>query len=290
MKSVLRSNQAGIALLQVLFLSIIFSAFMISITTKVNSQLEATETLLNHAAAVVSLNSTEARATYELLTTTWADSLFAKSPLIAGDLFSHKVELASGTAELVSVSSLASIYNFDLIEHLLEGQGYPKEQIDSVMQTWKDAVLTQSDPRSAIKLPSKDLASRSVGIQYEQELLSLQGLKTEYLLPILPYITIYPVKTAYLAGMPDSILSFYLKEPELSQARKLKQNNALTAEFFRPFVQSSEFFTVSETPGPAFVLNFTATVNGVKLQRRGVYVISPYDGAPVRVWEYKKFN
>jgi len=281
-------NERGIALLQVLLISVIFSIVFLSLSASLNNKIQIARDLQDHAVASTKLNTLESRAYFELLSKAWADTELAKHPNTRIDFFSHHVATQEGTTEVAGMGAFVSVYNVAACRKLLLNAGFPESSIEQLMIRWK--MLLQLDGfRSLLSVHSSEIGNRRHPLQLEEELTFLSPDNAEIIKSVLPLLTLYPVKSLYPFGMSKAVLSLYLEPDVADEIVQKRRTGAMPPAVVNRYFTTDEYTTLSVEPGPGVMLNFTAISNDVRLQRRVIITLLPYGESPLEIWEFRKF-
>ncbi len=287
-------EQTGIALIQVLLLSVMLSVLMISVVFNSKAQLIEAAKIQQRSDAMVMLHSHESELLFSLLT--HDRRIKADSPLELPrywNFYGSPVAMPGWEVQIHDVSGFFSIYNLKQVKYLLELYGAKPPLLQKTMQDLRLLVLPKADIPEFMQRyiqSAEPLLKRSSGIQMVDELRFIEGIDDALFKKISPYLSSYPIKNVNPAAMSPEQMALYVGEPTLSVVLGLRDEGRLTAENFTRLTGLEIEDGYSVTPGNTLELRFTAVMNDVKLSRKLTVVINPYETVPFYFWEYQKYN
>lgn len=281
------SSQRGVALLQVLFLSVILSVMLIAIHTKAKAAIELAQQLSDRTMADLEIYSADSRMKFVLLT----NNLQLDGPehgSITWNLYNAPFSFEKVNVQIQDVSGLVSLYNQRDINRLLSlfSNDELAAQLSARLKDWQDTD-NHAEIRGAeqIDYPA-DIKVRNNPMQTESELQFLKGMPVELSDQMQPYITTVPQIFRNPMAMPDVVLTALFGEKISQQIQKARQEGVLTPQMTRLLVSDYNDDEWTYLPSGTFRITFTSEINNVKLSRRYTIRLSPYQEDPFTYWEY----
>lgn len=287
-------RHSGIALIQVLFLSVIISVMLLSIVHQSKRHTKLAQYMLDRTQASLQLNSIEAETAFLLLTQLRRAN--SASPFLLSrtwNFHGQTVQMGSVEVQLQDISGLGSIYNPRLVSFLLAQQGVAEPTLSLALQYIADATKTTRElPDSLqpfINLP--DVTSRArVPMQLIDEIGFFAGLAPAQVAGLRRLLTSYPIPQYNYLTMPPEILSFYLESDILAAVLNSRERGELNGEKFSSITGLSFDESFGINVGRAIRVRFTVSKNDVKLRRQVDFVVDPYAAEPLTHWEYHKYR
>jgi type II secretory pathway component PulK len=287
-----RPTQRGIALIQVLFLSLILSVLLLSIANSSKHHVALAQEALDRSEALLALQSQEATLLFTLLTNDRAALKDSPAELVRQwNFYNIPFPLLAGTAQIQDMAGLISLSHTELISSFLETKLQDPElarSLSAKIKDWQDSDNIRSLNGAEQSDYPAHLAVRNSPVQTEAEIRFIAGMTPDIYQLLRPYITTYPVRYTNPMTMPPDLLAIYSKKAQLPDLTQLKANGDLTADIFsqQTGLQSSE--EIVFYPSNGLRLTFTAQVNNVRLQRQMTVTVEAYAQKPIQIWEYNR--
>lgn len=287
-------HQHGVALIQVLLLSLILSVLFISIIASVKFDLADAAKIQHRSEALVSMHSVESETLFALLTHDRVVNLQSVLDLPKRwNFWGDPVELERGQLRMYDTAGLFSLYSDTQMRYLLSMSLENPDEVNNLAA--RISLLTK--PQAPI---SKDMAPFIAGIplpklrysslQLEDELRFLPGIDQNIYSTIRPFLTTYPLKSVNPAVMPPDLMSMYVAEPTLSLVLAKRAQGQLSSGEFMSLTGLNFEDGFNAVPSNVLQLRFTAETIGVKLHRDFIVVLTPHETTPFSFWEYNKYS
>ncbi|MBU2225653.1 MAG: general secretion pathway protein GspK [Gammaproteobacteria bacterium] len=283
----------GLALIQVLLLSVMLSVLMISVVFNSKSQLIEAVKVQQRADAMVKLHSQESEVLFSLLTHSRKQQSSVLELPNHWNFYGESVAIQDGEVQIRDVAGFFSIYNIKQMKYVFDVHGInaaeatmasndlnvlrlPRGFIPEYMQRYIDS--------------AEPLPVRNASLQLVDELRFIQGVDDKIFRQLAPNLTTYPSRTVNPAAMTAEQMALYISEPALSIVLSLRNEGKLTPENFLELTGLEFDQGFSPLPSNVLELSFTAVLNDVKLRRKLTVVINPYETIPFYFWEYQKYS
>jgi len=286
-------RQHGLALIQVLLLSVMLSVLMISVVFNSKSQLIEAAKIQDRADVMVKLHSQESELLFSLLTHSRKQQSSTLELPNRWNFYGESVAIPNGEVQIRDVAGFFSIYNVKQMKYLFDFHGVTiaegiKASNDLTGLIMPRAVIPEYMQRYIDS--TEPLPVRNAALQLVDELRFIQGVDDTIFRQFAPNLTTYPSKTVNPAAMTAEQMALYISEPSLSMVLSLRNEGKLTPEIFLELTGLEYDQGFSSLPSNALELRFTAVLNDVKLRRKFTVVINPYETIPFYFWEYQKYS
>ncbi len=281
------SRQRGVALLQVLFLSVILSVMLIAIHTKAKAAIDLAQQLSDRTMADLKIHSADNRMKFVLLTRNLQLS-GTEDGSVHWNLYDVPFSFAEVTVQIQDVSGLVSLYNQQDIKALFTffSSAELAGQLTERLKDWQDTD-NQAEIRGAEQRDyPPEIKVRNNLMQTESELQFLKGMPAELSERLQPYVTTVPQLFRNPMAMPDIVIAALFGENLSQQLLKLRQEGVLTPQMTRLLLSDTNDDEWTYLPSGTFRMTFTSEINNVKLSRRYTIRLSPHQEDPFTYWEY----
>lgn len=279
-------RQQGVALLQVLFLSVILTVMLVAMHSKARMNVEGAQQLLDRTNADLQLYSADNK--FKLLLLSQSVGLKGSSDgRLAWNLYNEPFDFAGVSLQVQDIAGLVSLYNpTDLAKLLTHFSSAEQAQTAlAVLADWEDADTEartggaeQADYPAGIEV-------RNGLLQTEDELQYLQGFAS--LTPdLLPWLVSAPQQFRNPLAMPEPVLTALYGEPVARRIQKLRQQVVVDEAQVNMLLMVADPQEYIYLPSGSYRVTFTSVVNNVKLSRRYLIRLSPYLEDPFTYWEY----
>lgn len=286
-------RQTGIALLQILFLSIVISTLLLAARYQAQQQLALAFAVKDRTTAELTLESAQAELLFQLLTHERQRDSASLNPVVRDwNFHSGPWKLLGVTIELQDLNGLAQPANVALAEHWFKQQGINAADAERLSR------LLQQTTRANAAVPMYQLSAigvdvnsgRKAPLQLVEELMNYPGLQNIQLDSFIRAFTTFPTQSINPLTMPETLMSYYVPgKLTREQLLKLRAENKLDAVRFSQLTGVSNDEAINFYPGEGLRIVFTAQHNDVKIRRLIEVKLTPYDHDPYTVWEFRKF-
>ncbi|MBV2127787.1 general secretion pathway protein GspK [Arsukibacterium indicum] len=288
------SSQRGIALIQVLLLSVLLSVILMSMNYQARQHIRLAEAVQQYTAAAMALQSAEAEILFSMLSQQpyqLEQGILAEAPdwnFYGTPFMFHGVELTiHDTSGLLN----AAMPNEALLARFTEqhaGSQALGNQIAAALADWQDRDNT---PRldGAEQPDYSNVTVRNGPLQYTEELLFIKGVTPQLYAQLAPLLSFF-TQGVNVNQQPETLWRLYLPENQVQELSRLRRSGTLTAELFESLTAMSidEFSRFSF--GPAYRIGFTVKNADVRLSRELTLRFMPYQRQPFDIYEYRLRN
>lgn len=282
-------NQRGIALIQVLILTVVLTVILLSMNHQAKQHIRLAQAVKQYTNASLELHSVEAETLFNLLTKQSAQGTqsaaggqwnFYGQPFAVGDA-TIRIQDTSGLVNAVSPSEkLMSRFTEQEAGNTVLGR-----QFAAALADWQDTDQT-TRPDGAEQAEYSPGMIRNSSIQYLEEWLFVKGMTPELFYKIRPLLTLFS-QGLNINQQPEELwkLSFDQRVAnELIQAR-------LAGKLDSALFESLTGITIDEftrfNTGPGFRINFTVKKDDVRLARELTVKLLPLQKNPIELYEYR---
>ncbi len=287
-------QQCGVALIQVLLLSLILSVLFVSIVAAVKSDLADASKIQQRSDALVAMHSLESETLFALLTHDRVMNTRSELDLPGRwNFWGDPLLTEHGEVRLYDTAGLFSLYSDAQMRYLLGLHLQNPDEINKLaMQisalTKPKAVIPAQMMQYVKTSPEPEI--RFSSMQLIDELRFVPGLEPQLYTAIAPFVTTYPLKSVNPAVMPAALMAMYVSEPTLSLILTQRSQGKLTSADFMSLSGLQFENGFNAVPSNVLQLRFTATAIGVKLHRDFVVILTPHETTPFTFWEYNKYS
>ena len=282
----------GIALIQVLLLSVLLSVMLMAVNRQTNQQIELATLVQDRTHAMLALHSMEAELLFHVLTENRVTDPQAKSELSRQwNFFNRPFPLLGGEAKIEDMAGKVFMMNAQMVARLVEshsGNADLGKAIAGELTDWQDNDQNRSLNGAEQGDYPKDVLVRNAPMQTEAELRYLKSMTPELFTFLSDKVTVYPVDYLNPMAMAPQTLQAYADRPIPAEVESLKDQGLLSAARFAKITGIDYSEGVNLYPSRGLRMTFTQQVNSVRLSRQFTVTISPYGVAPVQIWDYQK--
>lgn len=286
------NRQQGIALIQVLLLSVMLSVMLMAVNRQTNQQIELATLVQDRTSAMLALHSMEAELLFHVLTENRVADPQAKSELSRQwNFFNRPFPLLGGEAKIEDMAGKVFIMNSQMVARLVTnhtGNADLGAAIAGELTDWQDNDQNRSLNGAEQGDYPKDVRVRNAPMQTEAEIRYLKSMTPELFGFLSDKVTVYPVDYLNPMAMAPQTLQAYVGRPIPTEIESLKDQGLLTASRFTKITGIDYSEGVNLYPSRGLRMTFTQQVNSVRLSRQFTVTISPYGVAPVQIWDYQK--
>ncbi len=286
--------QHGIALIQVLLLSVLLTVILMSMNHQARQHIRLAEAVKHYAAANMALHSAEAEILFSLLSN--EPHLLARGELPEApqwNFHSQPFWLADTQVVLQDTSGLLNAASPDavLIRQFVQqhsGSEALGQQIVAALADWQDKDNTpRLDGAEQAEYPLGNI--RNGPMQYAEEWLFVKGVTPELFSALQPLLSFF-TQGVSVNQQPQALWRLYLAEAQTNELARLRDAGKLSAELFEGLTGSTidEFNRFSY--GPGYRIGFTVKNADVRLSRELTLRLMPFQQQPFDIYEYRLRN
>lgn len=286
-------TQRGIALIQVLILSVVLSVLLVSMNHQAKQHLKLAQAVRSYTQANFALHSAESEIIFTMLSNepyklmqnkaTESSWNYHGEPFSVGDV-DIVVQDTSGLLNAASPDpSLISAFFASYTDNAAKGR-----QFIAALGDWQDKDDTpRLDGAELAEYP--DGAIRNGPVQYTEEWLMVKGMTTDVYQNVAPLLTFF-TQGVNLNQQPEAIWRLYMSEEKARQLSQLRHEGKLTPELFTVIsgIEVDEFNRFSV--GPGYKIGFTVKNADVRLSRELTLRLMPFQQQPFDIYEYRLRN
>lgn len=279
--------QRGVALLQVLFLSVILSVMLISVHLKAKSAIQLAQDLSDRTAAELKIASADSQLTFMLLTQNMSLK-GSEDGLLQWNLYNEPVDFADVVLQIQDTSGLVNLYHHDEMRKLMAfySDEQTAEKLVARLKDWQDednqATITGAEQAD---YPA-NIVVRNRPMQTEDELRFLKDMPATLVEQVLPWIVTTPQNFQNPMVMPPTLLEAKYGVQITSELLNLRNSGVQDPLKWQQSIGNSAEDSIGFSPSGSYRVTFTSEVNNVKLSRRYIIRLSPYQEDPFTYWEY----
>jgi general secretion pathway protein K len=294
MKRPFLAQQRGIALIQVLLLSVLLSVIMMSMNHQARQHIRLAEAVQDYADATMMLHSAEAEILFSMLSNE-PNQLERGSLMDAPDWNFHGTPFmvrgievtVQDTSGLLNASSpnASILANFTQQYAGSEALGM---SIAAALADWQDRDdIARLDGAEQADYASGDV--RNGPLQYSEELLFVQGMTPQLYANIAPLLSFF-TQGVNVNQQPEALWRLYLPANQVQELSRLRRADKLTPELFTSLtaINIDEFNRFGF--GPGYRIGFTVKNADVRLSRELTLRLTPYQREPFDIYEYRLRN
>lgn len=279
--------QRGVALLQVLFLSVILAVMLISMHLKAKAAITLAQELNDRAQAELQLQSADSELKFVLLSQPLTLQ-GSEDGQLQWNLYDEPFSFADVNLQVQDVSGLVNLYNYNDVSRLLRyfSDESTASQLLGQLQDWQDDDQEAGIHGAEQSSYTAETRVRNQLMQTESEIRFLKSMTPALADSVLPWLSSAPQPYQNPLVMPGLVLEAMFGNAMANQLSRLRQTNKLDGAMLR--VAMGALYSDDWVLGPSgsFRVTFTSEVNNVKLSRRYTIRLSPYQEDPFTYWEY----
>lgn len=280
-------SQRGVALIQVLLIGGIIGLLMLQLGLTAREQLRRAAALEDRAEAQLRAASLEAELLYELLTRVPAQVARSQEPLLAVWNFrGQPFEWHGATFRIQDQSGLyrVPLYGSAGFVALLERLGVGAER---ARRLGDELARLQLGPGAGAATGSGS-DSTAFPVQTPEDLLALPSMDHALFERLRPLLTLYPTPGLNPLTAPPELLVLRFPPGQAAALAELRAAGRLDEQaVYRLTGVEADEVTVF-APGPAFSVETRVRLGDVEVRREVTYVVRPYQGEAVGVWQRKQ--
>jgi len=279
--------QRGIALLQVLFLSMILSVMLISMHLKAKAALTLAQELTDRAQAELQLYSADAEFKFVVLSQPLTLQ-GSENGQLQWNLHDEPFAFAGINMQVQDVSGLVNLYNYNDMARLFRyfNDESTAAQLVGQLQDWQDDDKDAGINGAEQSAYPAEVRVRNQLMQTESEIRFLKSMTPAQADLLLPWLSTAPQSYQNPLVMPDLVLQVMFGKTLADQLTRLRQTNKLDGDMLRVVMGAIHSDDWVFGPSGSYRVTFTSEVNNVKLSRRYTIRLSPYQEDPFTYWEY----
>jgi len=281
----------GIALLQVLFLSLIISAMLLGARFQGEKHLRLAEMVQSRTIAELKIQSASAKTILSLLShqrridpnsaeQIYREWNFYGAPWLLGDV----------EVRLQDLAGLLQPTNTELAGHLFVQLGIDEVSADRLKQLLQRTTITGASPDfyHLADIQVKRSTGRIAPLQLIEEMRLYPQMEQLNPSKLQDFFTTFPVATINPMTMPEQLLSFYVPgNLQREQLLKLRSEGSLSEQKFSQLTGIFPDETINFYPADGIRFIFTASDKDVRIQRQVELRLTPYAVEPYTLWEYR---
>ncbi|WP_348734486.1 hypothetical protein [Rheinheimera texasensis] len=283
----MNQSQRGIALLQVLFLSMILSVMLISMHLKAKAALTLAQELTDRAQAELQLYSADAEFKFVVLSQPLTLQ-GSENGQLQWNLHDEPFAFAGINMQVQDVSGLINLYNYNDMARLFRyfNDESTAAQLVGQLQDWQDDDNDAGINGAEQSAYPAEVRVRNQLMQTESEIRFLKSMTPAQADLLLPWLSTAPQSYQNPLVMPDLVLQVMFGKTLADQLTRLRQTNKLDGDMLRVVMGAIHSDDWVFGPSGSYRVTFTSQVNNVKLSRRYTIRLSPYQEDPFTYWEY----
>lgn len=283
----MNQSQRGVALLQVLFLSVILSVMLISMHMKAKAALTLAQDLNDRAQAEMLLYSADNEFKFVILSQPLTLQ-GSENGQLQWNLYDEPFAFAGVNMQVQDVSGLVNLYNYNDMGRLFSyfTDESTASQLLGQLQDWQDDDGEAGINGAEQSAYPAEVRVRNQLMQTENEIRFLKSMTAERADLLMPWLSSAPQPYQNPLVMPNMVLEVMFGKTLADQLSRLRQNHKLDAVMLRVVLGAlySEDWVLG--PSGSYRVTFTSEVNNVKLSRRYTIRLSQYQEDPFTYWEY----
>lgn len=288
------SQQRGIALIQVLLLSVLLSVILMSMNYQARQHIRLAQAVQQYSAATMALHSAEAEILFNLLSNEpyqLQQGSVAEAPgwnfhgaaFTLGDTQIY-VQDTSGLLNATSPDSRL-LSRFTAQQAGSEALG---REIAAALADWQD----KDDIARLDGAEQADYSATTVRngpLQYSEEWLFIKGVTPELFHGLAPLLSFF-TQGVNVNQQPEALWRLYLPPSQVQELSRLRRSGKLTAELFENLTgETIDEFNRFST-GPGYRIGFTVKNADVRLSRELTLRLTPFQQQPFDIYEYRLRN
>lgn len=279
--------QRGIALLQVLFLSMILSVMLISMHLKAKAALTLAQQLSDRAQAELQLYSADNEFKFVVLSQPLTLQ-GSENGQLQWNLHDEPFAFAGVNLQVQDISGLVNLYNYNDMARLFRyfHDESTAAQLLGQLQDWQDDDKDAGINGAEQSAYPAEVRVRNQLMQTESEIRFLKSITPAQADLLLPWLSTAPQSYQNPLVMPDLVLQVMFGKTLADQLTRLRQTNKLDGDMLRVVMGAIYSDDWVFGPSGSYRVTFTSEVNNVKLSRRYTIRLSPYQEDPFTYWEY----
>jgi len=283
----MNQSQRGIALLQVLFLSMILSVMLISMHLKAKAALTLAQELSDRAQAELQLYSADNEFKFVVLSQPLTLQ-GSENGQLQWNLHDEPFAFAGVNMQVQDVSGLVNLYNYNDMARLFRyfNDESTAAQLLGQLQDWQDDDKDAGINGAEQSAYPAEVRVRNQLMQTESEIRFLKSMTPAQADLLLPWLSTAPQSYQNPLVMPDLVLQVMFGKTLADQLTRLRQTNKLDGDMLRVVMGAIHSDDWVFGPSGSYRVTFTSEVNNVKLSRRYTIRLSPYQEDPFTYWEY----
>lgn len=283
----MNQSQRGIALLQVLFLSMILSVMLISMHLKAKAALTLAQQLSDRAQAELQLYSADNEFKFVILSQPLTLQ-GSENGHLQWNLYDEPFAFAGVNLQVQDISGLVNLYNYNDMARLFRyfHDESTAAQLLGQLQDWQDDDKDAGINGAEQSAYPAEVRVRNQLMQTESEIRFLKSITPAQADLLLPWLSTAPQSYQNPLVMPDLVLQVMFGKTLADQLTRLRQTNKLDGDMLRVVMGAIHSDDWVFGPSGSYRVTFTSEVNNVKLSRRYTIRLSPYQEDPFTYWEY----
>jgi general secretion pathway protein K len=287
----------GVALVQVLLLSAILMAVLLTAHMEARRHIKSAELAVDRALSAADLQTRESEILFALLTESRKSQPDSSDPLLQHWNFTNfpfqvvdnRIESEVAIQDQAALVALNSPQSLLPVLTLITQDPVKSQQLVAAIEDWQDQDDIPKFGGAEQKSYPASIRVRNAPIQHIDELLYIKGMTTEIYQQLKPLVTLFPKRFQNLYAMDAVLLKSYVDPVRVEQILAERQQGTLTPERFAKLsgIEQDEF--ISFAPGNGLRVRFTVFGNDVKLSRQFSVTVNPSADDPLEFWDYKKY-
>lgn len=287
-------QQAGIALIQVLLLSVLLSVILMSMNYQARQHIRLAQAVQQYSSATMALHSAEAEILFTLLSNEPHQLQIGNLADAPGwNFYGESFTLGDTQIYLQDTSGLLNATSPDsrlLSQFTTEQTGSEAQgrEIAAALADWQDKDdVVRLDGAEQADYPS--ITVRNGPIQYSEEWLFIKGVTPELFSGLAPLMSFF-TQGVNINQQPEALWRAYLPPSQVQDLSRLRRSGKLTAELFENLTgeKIDEFNRFST--GPGYRIGFTVKNADVRLSRELTIRLMPFQQQPFDIYEYRLRN
>lgn len=287
-------KQRGIALIQVLLLSVLLSVILMSMNHQARQHIRLAEAVQHYTDATMALHSAEAEILFSMLS--YEPFQLAQGSLVTApdwNFYGEPFEFLDIELVVQDTSGLLNTSNPNaqvLSRFTAQSAGSEAvgRQIAASLADWQDKD-DMPRPDGAEQADYSSVEVRNGPVQYSEELLFIKGMTPELFAELAPLLSFF-TQGVNINQQPEALWRLHLPENQVQELSRLRRAGQLTAELFETLaaITIDEFTRFSY--GPGYRIGFTVKNADVRLRRELTIRLMPFQQQPFDIYEYRLRN
>lgn len=314
----MRNNQ-GIALFQVLLITLVISLLAIQFTQTAKNQIAIASTIVDRVQAQVDLRALENELLFTLLTEQNSQNVNSSNPYVSNWNFHGKsfqlinnsknsIPLEYGATDSLSnavvtiqdQNALLSLYNESNPQKLtalftnlkqnhevLEKQKFDVDIAVASLLDWQDKDDFELINGAESKFYAKPGMPTNIPFQTYEELAHVRGFNRQIIDELRPFLTIRPQGYFNPMQSPIEILELYMSEDRATEIVKLRDQGMLDVRQFEILSGLEVDEVMNFVTSGSLAVKLTVTVNDVILTKSIELLLQPYSYHPFYLYKIK---
>lgn len=287
-------KQRGMALFQVLLLSVLLGIILMSMNHQARQHTKLAQAVQKYTQAAMALQSAEAQILFNLLSHEpfeLAQGVLSEAP--GWNFYGVPFKYDSLDVVIQDTSGLLNTSKPDprILDQLITrvtGSAGLGTKIYAALNDWQDKDdLPRRD--GAEQQDYELIAVRNWPLQYSEEWLFIKGMTPEVYRELAPLMSLF-TQGVNVNQQPETLWRLYLEENQVSELSRLRTQGKLTPDLFESLTNMKIDEYTRFSYGPSYRIGFGVQNDQVKLTRELTLRLMHYQTKPFDIFEYRLRN